>query len=593
MRRKHFRLLGEGGAGGKVDNLGKSKRSLVKAGLTVPGGHYIGTGAFQAFVELNHIDSVWNDDDWDLPPTDEINEANQELLKWMEVGRPYILRSSAVSESGGTGIEVSEFFVPTGDKERDLDDIWQIEIQIYAGEFSLSAAEWRRKHQAGIGIAILVQAVCGQPIVGTDRQKYFAPYLAGTAYTLSQGSPKIVFTRGIGKGVVDEGGIECRLDSDFEAIVEQVEDSSYWALNLATSEVETIEVEPDVEPVIDYAEFLSEIFATLDNLSEHGCFYLEWALDSKGINIVQCDPYEDKTSEHIEFQPDDGMYRFVSSNDIVNSGVKRCSTVVYAGTHGWNEETVDCLEELNRALTDYLLILPTQAFSRLTSSLSLAFRSRDLRIQYSHFSNAVAVVEIKPEPSDDSDKDVVALQLGIWVPTPPKHEGKTGGEHFKNVCKRDDILFIGAVFERDRLYQIPGAQALAFGILGWKLPTVVVNNTADDIGSIYFAKEVDDPEYSLADMDRFTDQIAELADGLADTYLGRHAESILNAVPIGNPEDLADPFRVCNERRNCPGLLELIESLRIITTECFSSLSQRPALLGYLKLYLTKLEARK
>ena len=152
MKKGIFETLGyEGKLGLKADDLNKCAKLITDIGFFIPEGMVITTEVFEKVIaELGILDLNSGEEKKYVCP-DFLLTINEELLGKMEIGKPYAIRSSALSENGGIGIYQSRFFWVTGDEEKDLQELWQRELIIYASEFSRDAELWRKKKSSADG----------------------------------------------------------------------------------------------------------------------------------------------------------------------------------------------------------------------------------------------------------------------------------------------------------------------------------------------------------------------------------------------------------------------------------------------------------
>ena len=91
-------------------------------------------------------------------------------------------------------------------------------------------------------------------------------------------------------------------------------------------------------------------------------------------------------------------------------------------------------------LSNYILVVPQEAFSKISMLLG------DRQIGFEHYSNASVLIERQQALSaariDNSKYGSSMLLLD--------HTDR-GGTHFQQICDREDILFIGAVFSNEIL----------------------------------------------------------------------------------------------------------------------------------------------
>ncbi|MDO8593022.1 MAG: PEP/pyruvate-binding domain-containing protein [bacterium] len=208
MEQGLFEVFGDGKIGLKAADLNQHAMLLESVGTQIPKGFVIATGIFD---ELRDELNLYNGHpDYTCP--DFLSPINEAILDKMTVDTPYAIRSSALSEHGGTGIYKTTFFWPTGDRHKDLKKLWDCELAVYASEFTEDAILWREKIKALAGMAILIQ-----PVIGFHFENYFLPALAGVAYTSYNGLPTVRAVIGLGTKAANGGGVIFNYPSDHVA----------------------------------------------------------------------------------------------------------------------------------------------------------------------------------------------------------------------------------------------------------------------------------------------------------------------------------------------------------------------------------------
>ncbi len=123
-----LKTYGQGQKGLKADDLEKYAKLITSLGMKVPDGMVILDGVFfQVMDTLGLTESSSSDNVLGAECPKYLVEMNREIVSEMKVGVPYAIRSSALSERGGTGIYHTSFFIPTGNQVDDLTQLWNKE----------------------------------------------------------------------------------------------------------------------------------------------------------------------------------------------------------------------------------------------------------------------------------------------------------------------------------------------------------------------------------------------------------------------------------------------------------------------------------
>ncbi|MFA6228159.1 MAG: hypothetical protein WC668_03135 [Patescibacteria group bacterium] len=493
-----FKTYGTGSKGRKVEDLERFAGLIISLGMNIPEGIVILSDIFAETLDnlgLNEESSPEQLNGVECPIF--LTVINRDILNGMLTGKPYAIRSTALSERGGTGIYQSTFFVPNGDRERDLQLLWEKEREVYASELSPDAKAWREKNQAPFGMAIFIQ-----PVQGFEFDGYWLPSLSGVAYTSYQGLPTVRLVVGLGTQAVKGGGLIYNQDPDPNKPLHFYRD--IWDLKKAdTIQLQTGDIGQissqylEIHRSINFGEFC-RFFEKLAKLKEHGDFSLEWVLVGDKIHIVQCAPYEDRLPGDMTVNKD-RYFLLAQGADVYNSGRNVCQAVVYV--HSWSPVTADRLENLNKRLTDYILIIPQDAISAL-AGIDRDETTGRLNVQFGfrHFSNAGAVIEKQIDYTTRQMTD--ALQIGIRL---VNHSQGLGASHFQQLCSRSDILFIGTEFDATPLFGLAGQ--VEYGnpvdISVWQTEAVALVDGETKEGFVYIAKETKRNKYSPVQVEEY------------------------------------------------------------------------------------------
>lgn len=488
MKQGLFEVFGDGELGLKADDLNRYAEIITASGMSIPEGIVIATGVFDQFMryfilsEENETEEIYR-----FWCPDFMLFLNQTILDGMTVGIPYAIRSSALSERGGTGIYHSTFFVKTGNNTIDLPCLWEKERAVYASEFTDDARAWRQKMELPIGMAILIQPVCGKRYFDGN----FAPCYSGTAYTSYEGEPFARLVAGLGTSAVAGHGQTFddhfdRSDIYFDRITTIDEDGHF---SETVGDIDEFELSS-----WDASSALRSLFDKMEQIRQNGDLYLEWAYDGETIWIVQCAPHQDKTYEPLPEIDTTGMNILAEGRDFVGHGQTTCEELVVVRL--WCEEAVNFLEEIvNPKYHNYLLLIPSQAIGKtvdcmpangimLLAGLENDTRIVDLSLRYSYFSNAGAILERQQK----RDEFLYSMMPERYFYEPDHTDGK-GGTHFQGICDRTDVLFLGTILNGEIISGLIPAKKLGKFVTIYKVQTKVIIDSAKRGGKVYLAEQ--------------------------------------------------------------------------------------------------------
>lgn len=533
MRQGLFEIFGTGKLGLKVDDLNQYSDLVASVGMSIPEGIVIATGIFdQLTVEVKFEEPSEEIEKHECP--DFLLSINEEVLDRLEVGKPYAIRSSALSERGGTGIYKSTFFLPTGNKTEDLKNLWRCEVAVYASEFTHDARLWRERNKAPIGMAILIQ-----PVVSFRFEENFLPALSGTAYTSYNGLLTIRAVIGLGTQAVDGSGIVYNCTSDhvlhFQREMWEQEEADTISLTGEIGKTHTHYPEIFGEIARGFEAF-NGIFEKLAQLQKQGNFYLEWAIVDGKVFVVQLATYEDRLAGDVSFDSSN-YFLLMKGNDILHSGRATCKCIVYV--HEWSLEISQVVEHLNETIGDYLLIVPQDALSQLAD-----IHIHGHRLAFRHFSNALAVVE--KQRAYTQSQSLMLAQIGK---SRADHSNRMGASHFSQLCDRTNILFIGGEFDSTPLFVLPGGMDYrnGIGITIWDVATEVVVDSSKEEGFVYISKLAKKCEYSLYQLQDWSEALRSVANGMGDSEdqtMANHFYAVHYAIASDDNPVGFDPFKL-------------------------------------------------
>ncbi len=468
-----FQYYDVGESGGKVKDFVQHAPLLASLGLVVPSGSVIQTEMFYKTMEEVGITEQHDAKSWvgKICPA-ELNKLCRHILHAdMKVGIPYAIRSSALSERGGTGIYHTDFFVKKGNEEEDARALWLAIRSVYASEFTMSAFDWRKKTSGRFGMAVLIQEV-----YGFQFGNYFLPALSGVAYTSHEGLPLVRVVAGLGTAAVQGEGLLLHepLENSIQLVNAMIEIPKAEVIDLSTGKIGHVDIRfPEINEQIARCP-LAELFLKLAELKKHGSFSLEWAMTAEGIRILQCAPHEDKPSGDPTVDTEK-HFLLLKSDDVFASGRVECRGVVYVNY--WSAASrLELLQNLNETMKGYLLIVPEDALSSYAEGDAC-------RIGFADFSNAAAVVENQRDLAP-----LVAVQLHMAGKSFNPHKGK-GATHFQQLCDRTDILFVGGEVPSPLLFKNgPSVEYLGCQIAVWNIGAIVTVDSQNKQGCVYVEK---------------------------------------------------------------------------------------------------------
>lgn len=532
MKQGLFEVFGSGKIGLKADGLNQNSELIANAGMIIPEGVVIATDTFDQLIKKIDFEELSKEMEMPACPAF-LSSINEDVLDRLKIGVPYAIRSSALSEQGGTGIYKTAFLVLINDRIVDLQNLWHCELLVYASEFTGDAKAWRLKSNSPVGMAILVQ-----PVIGFNFDGNYLPALSGVAYTSYQGLPTVRATIGLGTLAVNGEGVIFNYSPDeylnFQREMWDQEFADTISPDGTISKLNSHYEELHDEIALGFGAFKS-LFDKLATLKKERDVYLEWVILKDKIYIVQCAIYEDHLPGNIFFDSTDYFLLF-SGKDVFNSGKVTCKSVVYA--HAWTAEISQALEHLNNTIKDYLLVVPQDALSALADRCDTGGR-----LSLRHFSNASALVE-KQKKYTKSQRNMMGT-LGEFL---ADHTFGNGASHFSQLCNRADILYIGGEFDSTPLFAEPGGVDFRndIGVTIWNISAEVVADASAKKGFVYVSKKAKKIEYSQHQLENWSHDLRRVASLLDSkkSYLANHFYSVLYAiVPDSNSEEF-DPFKL-------------------------------------------------
>lgn len=582
MRQGLFEVFGTGKLGLKADDLNQYSDLVASVGMSIPEGIVIATGIFDQLAEqVKFEESPEEIEKHECPNF--LLPINSDVLDRMEIGKPYAIRSSALSEQGGTGIYKSTFFSPTGDKTEDLKNLWHCELAVYASEFTQDAKLWRSRKNAPIGMAILIQ-----PVIGFRFEDNFLPALAGTAYTSYNGLPTIRAVIGLGTQAVNGGGIIYNCPSDHVLHFQR----EMWEQEEADAILQSGEIGqththyPEIFGEIAHGfETFNGIFEKLAQPQKQGDFYLEWAIADGKVSVVQLATYEDRLAGDVTFDSSN-YFLLMKGSDVLHSGRATCKCIVYV--HEWSLEISQVVEHLNETIKDYLLIVPQDALSQLAD-----IHIHGHRLAFRHFSNALAVVE--KQRAYTSRQSLMLAQIGQ---SRADHSSGMGASHFSQLCDRTNILFIGGEFDATPLFVLPGGMDYrnGIGITIWDVGAEIVVDASKEEGFVYTSKLAKKCDYSLYQLQDWSDALRSAANSMGDSEdqtMANHFYAVHYAIAADDNPVGFDPFKLDETVvAEFGGKEGIAESLRVVIANGEQFVSEDAwsgGLKGYLEELLTHL----
>jgi hypothetical protein len=564
MKQGLFEVFGEGELGLKADDLNRGNEIVTNLGMKIPEGIVIATGVFEQLLKTFNLNEQTTSEEFEkIECPNFLLSINDTVLDKLGIKTPYFIRSSALSEQGGTGIYKSVPFTPSGNRIEDLQRLWECEIQIYASEFTPDARLWRERNNSPIGMAILIQLVAG-----FDFEGYFLPPLSGVAYTSYQGMPTVRVVVGLGsKAVNGEGVIYNTPPEHFLSLQRSVWDQETADAITKNGIEETDHQYPEIYSEIKAGfEAFNRLFAILAELDKQGSFYMEWAIYRGIIYILQFARYNDHLLGDGSFDSKEYLH-LLEGKDVLHSGRASCKSLVFV--YKWDRLNADLLEELNSTTKDYLLIITQEALSKLADLTKDDRGQRNVRLGYRHFSNALAVVEWQIFISPENRKLLYILGKPV-----ADHTEDRGASHFAQLCNRANVLFIGAEFSFNLVYRITGG--MDYGgedsrIRIWDTDAEVLADAKKKEGHVYISKKVRHHKYSISQINEWSDILRQIANQLmnqGNEELAGHFYMVHYGIGKDNDSADFDPYEIDETIvAECGGKDKFAEILPIVNKE--------------------------
>ncbi|HAU66649.1 MAG: hypothetical protein UT30_C0011G0025 [Candidatus Uhrbacteria bacterium GW2011_GWF2_39_13] len=562
MKQGSFEVFGDGSLGLKAQDLNQYAPLLADVGLSVPEGFVIATGIFDRLVQEENFEATIGKSQT-VPCPNFLLAINTIILESMETGRYYAIRSSALSEHGGTGIYKSTFFLRTGKMDEDLNALWQCQRQVYASEFSQNAKAWREKVQGSVGMAILIQ-----PVAGFSFEESFLPALSGVAYTSYKGLPTVRVVIGMctkavkGDGLIYHKPKNVHQDPLDNMLVFQ---RDLWDQDKADvltyngiNQIDTQYPEIHGEIARGFKSF-NGLFDQLTKLRAHGEFYLEWTIVGNQVYVVQCSSHDDRLPDDLP-EVDDGHFLLLEGTDVLHFGRAHCRGIIYV--HEWTVQTAHALEHLNKQIKGYLLIVPQEALSGLA-----VFQKDPNPFEFRHFSNALVVVERQQTYTPKQVENMKMLRMLV-----ADHSNGYGASHFSGLCENADILFIGGTFDLSTLHSLPGRVTFPrnIGLSIWDVESEVIVDVrkGKENGRVYVSKKVHVYPFSPYQIERWAHTLRKVAITLDNSHkdeLTKHFYAVVYAMPLVDHPINFDSFKLdeskLNDHGGVPGMIQSLDAV--------------------------------
>lgn len=378
------------------------------------------------------------------------------LVSRFRKGEPLVVRSSAVSERV-SGRYDSIFIMPTGNEKKDSELLARAQSTVYASFFLDHTTKQQRGRFAqdgGMGLLI-------QPVVGDSfGSNFFTPIVSGVLTSLN-GEPLMRFNAGMGTSVVEGSRAKVLKRSNVNAsavghALHAEIGIDHWTetdgINRRNGELEKGFV--NLKDV--YGRFFQQraaltrlVTAWREGTQQGAPYYLEFAISSNSNNPIILQAHPDLQEPFLEeLGPLEGQL-LCEGTDVVRSGSREGRGILWIGQgRGFSPYDMQLIRELNER-KDYLLIVPD-------ITISGAGRVGNTTPPYTHLSRypfyrAAGVVEIQETIGNN--------ERGL------SHHKGTGGTHFAEICKEDDIMFLGVPhhFGDDEMHQVLGDRGLKLG----------------------------------------------------------------------------------------------------------------------------------
>jgi hypothetical protein len=489
--------------GAKTDDL-KAFDALGVKDIHTLRGTGIGASYFREFMTLNNFNVDTNS--VTISSADKIPESllaiEKEILNQVSIGTPFIIRSSAIGEYGGTGAYHSDIVIRTEMMEKDLWQFTRVITSIY-GSYNTNTANLYRqiRNQAYDGMAILIHPLCG------DRSGNIIQPIISGVMTLVNSSPTLRFVHGSGLSAVEmQEAIVLQDDQiqemNIRALLPLLTKGSSWNSQTQSSVLNSSDSYINKDERLQVEAAIPKLMAATrawQSLYEAGqSYYWEFSISTNDeLPIIFQSTLIPNEQVLKELPPTIGNI-LLEGTDVVGTGIKEGRGIIWIGKGGTNKDDVALLNRWNRENKNYLLLILDRFFS-----------SQGPQISLEDFSNAAAVIELqiihKREPG--------ILTLGAV-----DHTHKRGGTHFVNLCGQAGIPFLGAELLDDdqsvenRLGK-PSQRGREYSNSGiWDVSFRFVN--AAKSGRVELLGEVKRGIYEKGDLDKWANDLRGVANML-------------------------------------------------------------------------------
>jgi hypothetical protein len=480
--------------GAKTDDL-LSFEALGLRDVKVLRGVGVGASFFRDFIALNNFSADTQDYKLCLEKTkipNSLKSVAKEILKTIPVGTPFIVRSSAIGEHGGTGIYDSDVINRSDDFKTNLHRFLHSIKLIYSGYNSPSAHIYRTKlNQQYDGMALLIQ-----PLIGDTHNNQISPLVSGV-FTEINGSPTLRIVKGYGVSSVEmDEAIVLKRDNmtedHLEAAISLLKPGVSWDIQ------RDYYGKQEITSVNDDIPKLVKLVNTWKKLSANGQpYYWEFSITEKNLLpiILQVTPLN-KIPINQEMPKPEGQI-ICDGTDVVGLGERKGRGIIWVGRHGrygLEDTSISMLNYLNSQMSNYLLLIHDSFFSMLGGQ----------KIKLKDFSNAAGVVELQYVREKPPINTIFSFSID--------HTHNRGGTHFTELCGQVDILFLGITrhdFDEELEKYLGKPSQEINKIDFWDVPFRIVNGP--NYGRVEILEKIRQTEFSKQDLETWADQFRELA----------------------------------------------------------------------------------
>lgn len=394
---RYFKVYGEGVGGKAADLIRKTEPILETKFFNLEKRHVLGMSFFSDFLKRCGADeAIRNGEKFEvvkqLIDRGEFNFLEKKTIEGIcrDLCEHQFLgiRSSAEGDARGTGVYESFYCL------NKVEAVKTFVKKVLASHYTESATLFRRDAKLRDGIAVMIESLVVEEMNDSDGKKVWAPRFSGFGKTDSRAGPYIGVVQGFAANYVKDPceGVVINSNNEYHPLLDIVMGESRPHHNKRSFFGQTLVITGEGEVTrrnIGHKFIGVSAENLLYDLVSIGYFfemsqYIEWAVTGLQnemkkhiIQIADITPltYTFEIAEKERLSPN-----FLGTAHLVQGeGIAQADNIVYMNhSNGWKK-----LYDINKRGAKYFLIFNSDALT-----------GTDLDcVSYSHFSNAVAIIE--------------------------------------------------------------------------------------------------------------------------------------------------------------------------------------------------------